>query len=95
MEKCNSILFVKIKLFVIKVSSTWTRTPCGPLRWQKHTSKLVLTVGRHFVSSLGCGFLFTSSQERNCCCICCWTVNIVDVIDLFVRSLRCHDHEVK
>ena len=35
MEKWNPILFVKINLFVIKVPSTWTRTPCGPSRWQK------------------------------------------------------------
>ena len=64
MEKWNSILFVKVKLFVIKVPSAWTRTPCGPSRWQKRTSKLVLTISRHLVSGLGCSFLFPSSQEQ-------------------------------
>ena len=63
MEKWNSILFVKIKHFVIKVPSTWTRTPADLRGDKKRTSKLVLTVGRHLVSGLGCGFLFTSSQE--------------------------------
>ena len=40
MEKWKSILFVIIKFFVIKVPSTWTRTPCGPSRWQKTLVKV-------------------------------------------------------
>ena len=67
MEKWNSILFVKIKLFFYPKNTyivLGQEHPADLRGGKKRSSKLVLTVGRHLVSGLGCGFLFTSSQER-------------------------------
>ena len=58
MEKWNSIVFVKIKLFILKVPNKNT------LRTFAVAKNTGFTFGRHLVSGLGCGFLLTSSQER-------------------------------